>query len=216
MKNTLYRQYHNQFFFIFKYDELIEKTFRLDEKPIGWIKNPPHHSPFFVLPSLLVCTMSIIYIKQFDWIQDYTMYQAMTGLFPKDGLHYLLQGLIIWSLNSMFNGFYASSRRFEDYDFLLPIRYEKYRKLNDKNQKKFNLLRDRIFSMIRIESYLICALFLLGKLIIMIQQSSWKISIFWSIIWLFIIQLWTNNANSGKKIIHSFHFILFFQLFIHI
>ena len=136
MKNTLYRLYHNQFFFIFKYDELIEKTFRLDEKPIGWIKNPPHHSPFFVLPSLFVCTMSIIYIKQFDWIQDYSMYQAMTGLFPKDGLHYLMQGLIIWSLNSMFNGFYASSRRFEDYDFLLPIRYEKYRKLNDKNQKK--------------------------------------------------------------------------------
>nr|XP_027196522.1 uncharacterized protein LOC113791005 [Dermatophagoides pteronyssinus] len=91
--------------------------------------------------------MSIIYIKQFDWIQDYSMYQAMTGLFPKDGLHYLMQGLIIWSLNSMINGFYASSRRFEDYDFLLPIRYEKYRKLNDKNQKKFNLLRDRIFSM---------------------------------------------------------------------
>ncbi|KAH9527158.1 hypothetical protein DERF_001198 [Dermatophagoides farinae] len=150
MKFDYYRKFHNQFFYIFKYDELmqkqiIENNYPIDKKPIGKIMNPPHHHPIFFIPFISVMIMAFIYIGQFEWIKNYQFYQAMIRLFPNEGLHYLMAALIIWTLNSLLNGFYASSRYYQHFYFLLPIQHRRYRELNTKDSNKYTLIRDRLY-----------------------------------------------------------------------
>nr|XP_046911654.1 uncharacterized protein LOC124492720 [Dermatophagoides farinae] len=217
MKFNYFRKFHNQFFYIFKYDELIQKqiiqnNYPINKKPIGKIMNPPHHHPIFFIPSILVMIMAFTYIGQFEWVKNYQFYQTMIRLFPSEGLHYLMAAFIIWTLNALSNGFYASSRYFQDFYFLLPIQHRRYRELNTKDSNKYTLIRDRVFSMIRIESLTICIMFLLGKITMTILQSSWQISILWTLIWLFIMQIWTLNANAGLYHISSIIFMAQYYL----
>ena len=204
MKFNYYRKFHNQLFYIFKYDELIQKqiienNYPIDKKPIGKIMNPPHHHPIFFIPSILVMIMAFIYIGQFEWIKSYRFYQAMIRLFPNEGLYYQMAALIIWTLNGLLNGFYGSSRYYQQFYFLLPIQHRRYRELNTKDSNKYALIRDRVFSMIRIGSLTICIMFLLGKITMTILQPSWQISIFWTVIWMFILQIWAINSIAGKR-----------------
>ena len=204
MKFNYFRKFHNQFFYIFKYDELmqkqiIENNYPIDKKPIGKIMNPPHHHPIFFVPFISVMVMAFIYIEQFEWIKSYRFYQAMIRLFPNEGLQYLMAAFIIWTLNSLLNGFYASSRYYQHFHFLLPIQHRRYRELNTKDSNKYTLIRDRVFSIIRIELVILCIIFLLGKVTMTILQPSWQISIFWTLFWIFIMQLWTINADAGKR-----------------
>ncbi|KAH7641380.1 hypothetical protein HUG17_4424 [Dermatophagoides farinae] len=208
MKFNYYRKFHNQFFYIFKYDELmqkqiIENNYPIDKKPIGKIMNPPHHHPIFFVPSLLVMIMAFIYIKQFEWIKNYQFYRTWIRIFPNEALHYQMAGLIIGTLNGLLNGFYASSRYYQHFHFILPILHRRYRELNTKDSNKYALIRNRVFSVIRIESLILCLMFLLAKIIMTILQSSWQISIFWTLFWIFIMQLWTINADAGLYHISS-------------
>ena len=193
MKFNYYRKLHNQIFYIFKYDELIQK------KPIGKIMNPPHHHPIFVIPFISIMIMAFIYIEQFEWIKNFEFYQILIRIFPNEGLHYIMAALIIWTLNGLLNGFYASSRYYRDFHFLLPMKHRKYRELNTKDSNKYALIRNRVFSFVRIGSLTICIIFLLDKITMTILQSLWRISIFWTFSWIFIMQLWTINANAGMR-----------------
>ncbi|KAH7641383.1 hypothetical protein HUG17_4427 [Dermatophagoides farinae] len=118
----------------------------------------------------------------------------MIRLFPKEGLHYIMTSEIIWTLNGLLNGFYSSSRYYQNFYFILPIQHRRYRELNTKDSNKYALIRDRVFSMIRIGSLTICIMFLLGKITMTILQPSWQISIFWTVIWMFILQIWAINS----------------------
>ncbi|KAH9527149.1 hypothetical protein DERF_001189 [Dermatophagoides farinae] len=202
MKFNYYRKFHNQFFYIFKYDELmqkqiIENNYPIDKKPIGKIMNPPHHHPIFFVPFISVMVMAFIYIEQFEWIKSYRFYQAMIRLFPNEGLHYLMTAFIIWTINGLLNGFYASSRYYQQYYFILPMQHRRYRKLTTRDSNKYALIRDRIFSLVRIGSSIIGILFLLGIITMAIQNSSWQISIFWTFIWIFIFPLFGINVMGG-------------------
>ncbi|KAH7641377.1 hypothetical protein HUG17_4421 [Dermatophagoides farinae] len=186
MKFNYFRKFHNQFYYIFKYDELmqkqiIENNYPIDKKPIGKIMNPPHHNPIFSIPSTLVTIMAFINIGQFEWIKNYQFYQAMIRLLPSEGLHYLMAGFIMWALNGLFNGFYSSSRYYRHFYFLLPIQHKRYRALNKKDSNNYTLIRNRVFSFVRIISFALCTMFLLGKITMFILQPSWKISILWTV-----------------------------------
>ncbi|KAH9527152.1 hypothetical protein DERF_001192 [Dermatophagoides farinae] len=103
MKFNYYRTLHNQIFYIFKYDELIQKQIIGNNYPIGKIKNPPPHHPIFFIPSLSVMIMAFIYIGQFEWIKNYQFYRTCMKILPNEGLHYLMVTMIIWSLNALLN-----------------------------------------------------------------------------------------------------------------
>ncbi|KAH7641375.1 hypothetical protein HUG17_4419 [Dermatophagoides farinae] len=211
MKFNYFRKFHNQFFYIFKYDELmqkqiIENDYPIDKKPIGKIMNPPHHHPIFFIPFISVMIMSFIYIGQFEWIKSYRFYQAMIRLFPNEGLYYQMAALIIWTLNGLLNGFYGSSRYYQHFYFLLSIQHQRYRELNTKDSNKYALIRDRLFSSIRIVSLIIAIMFLLAKITMTILQSSWQTSIFWTFIWIVILQIWTINTMAGMNTHQSIHF----------
>ncbi|KAH7641379.1 hypothetical protein HUG17_4423 [Dermatophagoides farinae] len=177
--------------------QIIENNYPIDTKPIGKIMNPPHHHPIFIIPSILVMIMAFIYIEQLEWIKNYQFYQTMIRLFPNEGLQYLMTGFFIWSINGLLNGFYTSSRYYQHFYFLLPIQHQKYRELNTKDSNKYASIRNHFFSLIRLETLTICIVFLLANITMTILQSSWQISIFWTFIWLFIIQLWAINSIAG-------------------
>ena len=198
MKFNYYRTLHNQIFYIFKYDELIQKQIIGNNYPIGKIKNPPPHHPIFFIPSLSVMIMAFIYIGQFEWIKNYQFYRTLIKTLPNEGLHYLMVTMILWALNALLNGFYASSRYYQHYHFLLPIQHRRYRELNTKDSNKYALIRDRVFSMNRIFSSIIGILFLLGIVTMAIQNLSWQISIFWTFIWIFIFPLFGINVMGGN------------------
>nr|XP_046911656.1 uncharacterized protein LOC124492722 [Dermatophagoides farinae] len=212
MKYNYYRKIHNQFFYIFKYDELmqkqiIENNYPIDTKPIGKIMNPPHHHPIFFIPSILVMIMAFIYIGQFEWIKNYQFYQTMIKLFPSEGLHYIMTTMIIWILNGLLNGFYASSRYYQHFYFILPIQHRRYRELTTKDSNKYTLIRDRVFSMNRIGTLTMCIMFLIGIITMTILQSLWQISIFWIFFWIFNLQIGGINGVAGIYHISSIIFM---------
>ena len=205
MKFDYYRKFHNQFFYIFKYDELmqkqiIENNYSIDKKPIGKIMNPPHHHPIFFVPFISVMIMAFIYIEQFEWIKNYQFYQTFMGLIPNEGLHYLMVTAILWALNALLNGFYASSRYYQHFYFILPIQHRRYRELNTKDSNKYTLIRNRLFSSIRIGSSIMCILLVLGIITMSIQHLTWQISIFWSFTWIFTLLLYSIHVVAGKRL----------------
>ncbi|OTF69573.1 hypothetical protein BLA29_011901 [Euroglyphus maynei] len=63
-------------------------------------------------------------------------------MFPTEGRSYLMAAMIICTINSLVNAFYATSTRYEKFQFILPIQYAKYRKLNKQNSDHYEWIKD--------------------------------------------------------------------------
>ena len=205
MKFNYFRKFHNQLFYIFKYDELIQKqiienNYPIDKKPIGKIMNPPHHHPIFFIPLVVVMFIAYSYMYLFEWVKNYQFDRAYIGLLPKDGINYLMVTAILWALNALFNGFYASSRYYQHFHFLLPMLHQRYCELNTKDSNKYTLFRNCLLSLIRIGSSIMCILLVLGIITMSIQHLTWQISIFWSFTWIFTLLLYSIHVVAGKRL----------------
>ena len=95
------------------------------------------------------------------------------------------------------NAFYATSSYYEQFHFILPIQYKQLRNLNPKNSKQFESIKQQSFSITRLTITLISLLFLIGTILMILFQSLWRISYFWTLFWLLFIYLWTYYTGSG-------------------
>ncbi|KAH9527155.1 hypothetical protein DERF_001195 [Dermatophagoides farinae] len=217
MKFHYYRKFHNQFFYIYFYDELLQKqiienNYPIDKKPIGKIMNPPHHHPIFFIPLVVVMFIAYSYMYLFEWVKNYQFDRAYIGLLPKDGINYLMVTAILWGINALFNGFYASSRYYQHFHFLLPILHQRYCELNTNDSNKYALIRNCLLSLIRIGSSIMCILLVLGIITMSIQHSTWQISIFWSFTWIFTLLLYSIHVVAAIYHISSIIFLAQYYL----
>nr|XP_046911658.1 LOW QUALITY PROTEIN: uncharacterized protein LOC124492724 [Dermatophagoides farinae] len=159
MKNFYFRRYHNHIFYLFYYDELIQRKFNVhhddddDEvvrmKPFGKIPWPYIHNLLLGIINITVTLASIILIKQPKWINDYDCFDVLSKLFPADGLTYLMTAIILCTINTLLNAFYATSTSYEQFQFLLPIQYVKWRNMNEQDSKHYEWIRDWSFFIAR-------------------------------------------------------------------
>ena len=201
MENTYYRTIHNQILYLFYYDELIQRKFMLINnvhvKPMGRIVCPHKNKILLALTSILVTFVSILMIQQPQWLQNYVSLCILTRMFPTEGIKYLSASIVMCTINNMMNAFYATSTRYEQFQFLLPINDGRWRNLNKQDSGRYEMNKDYVFSIARCAIISIGTLFAIGMIMMIMLKSLWKISIFWTIFWPFIMYIWTYHTGSG-------------------
>uniref|UniRef100_A0A6P6YMN5 Uncharacterized protein LOC113799813 n=1 Tax=Dermatophagoides pteronyssinus TaxID=6956 RepID=A0A6P6YMN5_DERPT len=132
MQNKYYHIVHNHIFYLFNYnDELIR------QKPMGKISKSYKLNLLLGIINLLVLFTSIIMIIKPKWINNFNTFNVLLQMFPAEGLSYLIAAMIICTINSLLNAFYATSTDYNQFEFILPIQYSKYRNLNELDSNRF-------------------------------------------------------------------------------
>ncbi|KAH9527159.1 hypothetical protein DERF_001200 [Dermatophagoides farinae] len=202
--------------YLFYYDELIHRKFMLINnvhvKPMGRIVRPHKNKILLALTSILVTLVSILMIQQPQWIRNYVSLCILTRMFPTEGIKYLSASIVMCTINNMMNAFYATSTRYEQFQFLLPINDERWRNLNKQDSGRYEMNKDYVFSIARCAIISIGTLFAIAMIMMIMLKSLWKISIFWTIFWPFIMYIWTYHTGSAFLHITSFIFILQYYL----
>ncbi|XP_075676509.1 uncharacterized protein LOC113799823 [Dermatophagoides pteronyssinus] len=147
MKNKYFRNIHNHFFYLFHYEQLITKIHNDDQiNKLNWKILRPYSRIILVgLISIIVGSASFMLIIQPKWIDNFNYFVILSQMFPNDdGLRYLCGAINLGTINTMFTVFYATSNDLKQFQFLLPIKYARYRYLNKYDSDHYDWIKDLV------------------------------------------------------------------------
>lgn len=210
MQNKYFRKIHNHFFNFFHYEELIGEIFLNNnividierrKNIIEQISRPYFRTILVGMITFFVKFATLMLIIQPEWINNYNYFEILSRMLPNDGRKYLSAALNMCAINTVVIAFYATSTNYEQFRFLLPIRYSQCRHLNKQDSDHYEWIKDYVFSITRISMITPCALLLLGMILMSLLEPVWQISIFWTLFWLLTMNIWALHTASGKFLI---------------
>ncbi|OTF69794.1 hypothetical protein BLA29_003655 [Euroglyphus maynei] len=89
---------------------------------------------------------TLMLIIQPEWINNYNYFEILSRMLPNDGRKYLSAALNMCAINTVVIAFYATSTNYEQFRFLLPIRYSQCRHLNKQDSDHYEWIKDYNFN----------------------------------------------------------------------